>query len=124
METKYTTLIIGATTNPNRYAYLALESLVKRNYPVVGVGLKEAEINGVKIHKDKKVFSNIDTVTLYLSAKNQIGFYDYLLQLNPRRVIFNPGTQNPELENLLAKNDIKVVHACTLVMLKTGQYKS
>lgn len=124
METKYTTLIIGATTNPNRYAYLALESLVKRNYPVVGVGLKEAEINGVKIHKDKKVFSNIDTVTLYLSAKNQIDFYDYLLQLNPRRVIFNPGTQNPELENLLAKNDIKVVHACTLVMLKTGQYKS
>ncbi|SHE49757.1 hypothetical protein SAMN05444278_10299 [Psychroflexus salarius] len=124
METKHTTLIIGATTNPNRYAYLALESLVKRNYPVVGVGLKEAEINGVKIHKDKKVFSDIDTVTLYLSAKNQIGFYDYLLQLNPRRVIFNPGTQNPELENLLAKNDIKVVHACTLVMLKTGQYKS
>ncbi len=124
METKYTTLIIGATTNPNRYAYLALESLVKRNYPVVGVGLKEAEINGVKIHKDKKVFSNIDTVTLYLSAKNQIGFYDYLLQLNPRRVIFNPGTQNPELENLLAKNNIKALHACTLVMLKTGQYKS
>ncbi len=115
-------LILGASTNPNRYAYLALESLVKRNYPVVGVGLKEAEINGVKIHKDKKVFSDIDTVTLYLSAKNQTDFYDYLLQLNPRRVIFNPGTQNPELENLLAKNNIEVVHACTLVMLSTQQY--
>lgn len=121
-ETKPKTLILGASTKPNRYAYLALQSLLKKNYSVVGVGIKAAEVNGVKIYKDQKEFSDIDTVTLYLSAKNQTDFYDYLLQLNPRRVIFNPGTNNPELENILEENQIEVVHACTLVMLSTQQY--
>ena len=116
------TLILGASTNPNRYAYLALQSLLKHNYPVVGVGLKEAEVDGVQIYNFQKEFSNIDTVTLYLGAKNQVDYYDYIVKLNPRRVIFNPGTQNPELEKVLAKNKIEVVQACTLVMLSTQQY--
>lgn len=121
-NTNMKTLILGASTKPNRYAYLALQSLLKNNYPVFGVGIKAAEVDGVKIYKDQKVFKDIDTVTLYLSAKNQIEYYDYLLQLKPRRVIFNPGTQNPELEHLLVENQIEVVHACTLVMLSTQQY--
>lgn len=119
---KAKTLILGASVKPNRYAYLALQSLQKHDFPVVGVGAKADEVNGIQIHKGKKDFSDIDTVTLYLSAKNQIDFYDYILQLKPRRVIFNPGTNNPELENLLAENQIEVVHACTLVMLSTQQY--
>jgi len=119
---KTKTLILGASTNPNRYAYMALQSLQQNNYAVVGVGAKEAEINGVRIFKYQKMFSDIDTVTLYLSAKNQTDFYDYLLQLNPRRVIFNPGTRNQDLQNLLVQNQIEVLHACTLVMLSTQQY--
>lgn len=122
LNNKGKTLILGASIKPNRYAYLALQSLQKHNFPVVGVGVKAAEINGVKIHQDQKEFSDIDTVTLYLSAKNQTDFYDYILQLKPRRVIFNPGTQNPDLESILEENQIEVVHACTLVMLSTQQY--
>lgn len=116
------TLILGASTNPNRYAYLALKSLKKNNFPVVGVGIKAGEVDGIKIHDYPKEFLAIDTVTLYLSAKNQIEYYNYIIQLKPRRVIFNPGTQNSELENLLAKNQIEAVHACTLVLLSTQQY--
>ena len=122
LNNKGKTLILGASIKPSRYAYLALQSLQKHNFPVVGVGVKAAEINGVKIHQDQKEFSDIDTVTLYLSAKNQTDFYDYILQLKPRRVIFNPGTQNPDLESILEENQIEVVHACTLVMLSTQQY--
>lgn len=116
------TLILGASTNPSRYAYLALQSLQKQNYPVVGVGAKAAEVNGVKIYDFQKYFSDIDTVTLYLSAKNQVDYYDYILQINPKRVIFNPGTQNPELEKILSENNIEIEHACTLVLLSTQQY--
>ena len=123
METKkLKTLILGASTNPNRYAYLALNSLLKNDYLVEGVGAKQAEVHGIEIHKEQKRFSDIDTVTLQLGAKNQKAYYDYLLQLKPRRVIFNPGTQNPELENILEESNIEVVHACTLVMLSTQQY--
>jgi predicted CoA-binding protein len=119
---KEKTLILGASTNPNRYAFLALQSLKKHKLPVVGVGLKAAEIEGVQIYQEKKYFSDIDTVTMYLGANNQVDYYDYIIQLNPRRVIFNPGTENKELENLLEKNQIEAEIACTLVLLSTKQY--
>lgn len=122
MEKKDKTLILGASVKPNRYAYMALQSLRKHQYPVVGIGLKEAEIDGVKIYTEKKDFSDIDTITLYLGASNQVDFYDYMLQLKPRRVIFNPGTENPELESLLREHQIEVEQACTLVLLSTQQY--
>ena len=122
LKEKYRTLILGASTNPKRYAYMALQSLQKHGFSVVGVGAKEDEVDSVKIYKNKEEFTDIDTITLYLSAKNQVDYYDYILQLKPRRVIFNPGTQNVTLENLLSENKIEVEHACTLVMLSTQQY--
>lgn len=117
-----TTLVLGASDNPNRYAYLAIQKLVKNGYKVEGVGAKSVSVEGIQIYNFKKQFSSIDTVTLYLSASNQVDYYEYIIQLNPRRVIFNPGTHNPEFENLLNEKGIEVLHACTLVLLSTQQY--
>lgn len=116
------TLILGASTKPSRYAYLALKALVNKGHDVAAVGNKEGSVNGVEIHTEKIDFSSIDTVTLYLSAQNQETYYDYILQLKPRRVIFNPGTQNPAFENKLQQAGILAEHACTLVLLSTNQY--
>lgn len=116
------TLVLGASENPNRYSYLAIQSLLKKGYEVEGVGAKQTNINGVTIHNSPVAFKDIDTITLYLSAKNQVAYYDYILQINPRRVIFNPGTYNIELETLLKSNQIEALHACTLVLLSTQQY--
>jgi len=119
---KKKTLVIGASTNPSRYSFLAINKLVESNHPVVAVGLKEGIVNGVEILTDKPQFEAIDTITLYLNSKNQEEYYDYILSLNPKRVIFNPGTENPELYSILQKNNIEVEVACTLVLLGTNQY--
>lgn len=116
------TLVIGASTNPSRYSFLAINRLVENNHPVVAIGLKEGTVAGVQILTGKPHFDNIDTVTLYLNAKNQEEYYDYILNLKPKRVIFNPGTENTELYNLLKKNNIEFEVACTLVLLGTNQY--
>lgn len=116
------TLVLGATANPARYACMAIKSLVSRGHEVVGVGLKEEEVAGVKIKTEPYPFTDIDTVTLYLNPQRQRDYYDYILSLNPNRVIFNPGTENPELYRLLRERGIDVEIACTLVMLSTGQY--
>lgn len=118
------TLIIGASDKPERYAYKALHLLQSKNHEVKAIGRKEMNIYGVKVHKDKIHFEGIHTVTLYLSAKFQAEYYDYILDLKPKRVIFNPGTENPELAKLLKENGIKYENACTLVMLHTNQYES
>ncbi|MBX2828935.1 MAG: CoA-binding protein [Flavobacteriaceae bacterium] len=116
------TLVLGASTNPDRYANLAIHRLVDKNEPVVAFGLREGEIAGVKIHTEREAFPNIDTVTLYVGPKHQPDYYDYLISLKPRRVIFNPGTENPEFYSLLNKEGIEVEVACTLVLLGTDQY--
>lgn len=116
------TLIIGATDKPERYAYLALNRLKSHGHPVEGIARREMEVSGVKIRKGKPQFEDIHTVTLYLSAKYQPEYYDYVVGLNPKRVIFNPGTENPEFYNLLDDNGIDYEIACTLVMLSTNQY--
>lgn len=116
------TLVIGASTNPSRYSFLAINRLVENNHPVIAIGLKEGAVAGVQILTAKPHFDNLDTVTLYLNAKNQEDYYDYILNLKPKRVIFNPGTENTEFYNLLKKNDIEVEVACTLVLLGTNQY--
>lgn len=79
-------------------------------------------VAGVEIGKEKIPFTDIDTVTLYLNANNQKEYYDYIIALHPKRIIFNPGTENEELAELAIQNDIKPLEACTLVMLNTGQY--
>lgn len=116
------TLVLGASTNPDRYAYKAVCKLVKHNHPVVAVGLKEGEIGDVKIKTGFPEEKGIDTVTLYVGPQNQPGFYDYIIGLHPKRIIFNPGTENPEFEKLARKNNIETEQACTLVMLSTDQY--
>ena len=116
------TLVLGASANPSRYSYMAINRLVNHEQSVVAVGLKEAEVAGVKIQTKQVPFTNIDTVTLYLNPQRQKEYYNYITSLQPKRVIFNPGTENPELYQLLKANSIKVEVACTLVMLSTGQY--
>ena len=118
-----TTLVLGATPNPTRYAYLATERLLKHNHEVVLVGIKDGNIAGIPIIKGMEdPATPIDTVTLNVGPKRQPPYYDYLMDLKPRRIIFNPGTENPELVKLAKENDIEPIIACTLVMLATGEY--
>jgi len=119
---KKKTLILGASDNPSRYSYLALNRLRNNGHPVVAIGRKKAKVSDVELDTDQKEFNDIDTITLYLNPANQQQYYDYILSLHPKRVIFNPGEENEELENMLKENGIQPVEACTLVLLSTGQY--
>jgi uncharacterized protein len=116
------TLIIGASNNPERYSYLAAEKLLAHGYEIELIGKRPDVIFGRTIDTGKKEYEDIDTVTMYISDKFQAEYYEYVVSLNPRRVIFNPGTENPEFEELLIHNDIHVEEACTLVLLGSGQY--
>ena len=116
------TLVIGASTNPSRYSYLAIKRLLRFNQPVVAIGLRKGEVEGIEIETKKVPFEDVDTVTLYIGAKHQPEYYDYIISLKPNRVIFNPGTENPEFYRLLKENNIEVEVACTLVLLSTNQY--
>jgi hypothetical protein len=115
------TLVLGATPNPDRYAYKATMMLSSYGHPVVLYGIKQGEIAGMPIHHAAPQVE-VDTVTLYVGPQNQPPYYDYVVGLHPKRVIFNPGTENTYFENLLKENNIEPVIACTLVMLTTGQY--
>lgn len=121
METKKT-LVIGASENPARYSNLAVKKLIATGQPVVALGNKPGNIGNVIIETDKKPFENIDTVTLYLNPARQQEYYDYIFSFNPRRIIFNPGTENEELAELAEKKGIITQEACTLVLLSTHQY--
>ncbi|HMR91016.1 MAG TPA: CoA-binding protein [Chitinophagaceae bacterium] len=116
------TLVLGATDNPARYSYLAVQRLRHKGIEVEAIGRKKATVAGVEIGTEKTPLKGIDTVTLYLNPVNQQEYYDYILSLNPRRIIFNPGTENPELETMAREKGIQTLEACTLVMLSTGQY--
>ena len=116
------TLVIGASMNPSRYSYLAINRLVAHQHPVVAIGAKEGIVSNVPIMKGQPDVQAIDTVTLYVNPVNQKPYYDYIISLKPRRIIFNPGTENEELQELAAQNGIKTMEACTLVLLGTGQY--
>lgn len=116
------TLILGASTNPARYSNKAANMLRRHGHDIVNIGLSGGEAAGVPIEKKEKVYTDIDTVTMYLSAHNQEEYYDYILATKPRRIIFNPGAENPELEQLAMENGIRTERACTLVLLSTGQF--
>lgn len=116
------TLVIGASTSVDRYSNIAVKKLLKYNHPVVAVGIKIGSIDTVKIETELLPFNAIDTVTLYLNPTNQKPYYNYILSLKPKRIIFNPGTENNELELLAKQNNIATQEACTLVLLSTGQY--
>jgi predicted CoA-binding protein len=116
------TLVLGASDNPARYSFLAIQRLRDHGHPVVAVGRKNSQVGDVKIDKDKKKHEGVDTVTLYLNKRHQQEYYDYILSLKPKRIIFNPGAENEQLTELAKKNNIDVLEACTLVMVTTGQY--
>lgn len=116
------TLILGASPNPSRYANLAAHRLVAHGHPIINVGIKQGEVAGVPIEKPEHIHTDLDTITLYLGPQNQPEYYDYIIKSKPKRLIFNPGTENPELEELAEANGIETTEACTLVLLSTGQY--
>ena len=116
------TLVLGASVNPNRYSYHAITRLIANNHEVRAIGNKLGEIDGVTISTIQEKFNDIDTVTIYLNKKHQHKYYDYIIGLKPKRVLFNPGTQNIEFEKLLTKNNIAFERACTLVLLSINQY--
>ncbi len=116
------TLVIGASTNEERYSNMAINRLVKYGHTVEAVGLRKGTVAGIDITTEKEDFKDINTVTLYLNPKRQAEYYDYILSLNPERVIFNPGTENPEFFKILRENNIESEVACTLVLLGTNQY--
>jgi len=120
MEKK--TLVLGASLNTNRYSHYAIQRLVANKIEVVAIGLSEGEVAGVKIDTQKQPYKNIHTVSLYLNAKRQEDYYNYIVDLKPKRVIFNPGTENPEFYNILKENNVPFETACTLVLLSTNQY--
>lgn len=116
------TLILGATPDPSRYAYLAANRLVRSGHSIINVGIKKGEVAGVEIEKPEAIHGDIDTITLYVGPQNQPPLYDYILATNPKRIIFNPGTENSELRKMARERGIETLSACTLVMLSTGEY--
>ncbi|MEM9077370.1 MAG: CoA-binding protein [Bacteroidota bacterium] len=116
------TLVFGASPNPARYSNIAIRRLVENQIETEAFGLRSGAVSGVKIRDELQSFQNIDTLTLYLNPKRQQEYYQPIIDMAPRRVIFNPGTENPEFQSLLKENNIEVEVACTLVLLATGQY--
>ena len=116
------TAVLIASPKSDRYSYRAVEMLSKNNVPVIPIGYKEGNVNGLKIISGQPEIMNLHTLSIYLNPRNQEFFYDYILKLNPKRVIFNPGTENPILQDKLDNTHIFWEEACTLVLLSTGQF--
>lgn len=116
------TLILGASPNSGRYAYLAANSLVRKGHDIINVGIRNGEVAGVPIERPDTIHDDVDTITLYVGPQNQPQLYDYIIKTHPKRIIFNPGTENSQLRRMATDNGIETEYACTLVMLSTGQY--
>ncbi len=121
---KKITVIVGASTNPSRYSYLAAELLTSCGHAIVPVGIKKGELFGYEILdiRKKPRVENVDTVTMYIGPAHQAEWSDYILSMKARRVIFNPGAENPEFAQKICVTGTEAIEACTLVMLRTGQY--
>lgn len=116
------TVIIGASDNSNRYSYIAANRLVAHGHEVVPIGIKKGRVAGLDIITEHPALEQVDTITMYINPQRQPAYYDYILSLHPKRVIFNPGTENDELEEMLQQQGVQTTEACTLVMLSTGQF--
>jgi predicted CoA-binding protein len=116
------TLVLGASTNPERYSFKAISALVEKGHTVLAIGQNTGVVADVTIRTKQIPLSGINTVTLYLNAARQKDYYNYIVETKPKRVVFNPGTENSEFYQLLELNNIKVEVACTLVLLATNQY--
>jgi len=117
-----TTVVLGASINPIRFSNKTVKSLIRHNIPVIPVGNREGKIKGTKILTGKPKLKDIHTISLYLNPKTQKDYYDYILDVCPLRLIFNPGTENHELIKLAIKHNIDVNIGCTLVMLSNNKY--
>jgi len=116
------TLVLGASPNPERYSFLATQLLQEKKYQVYPFGIKKGLIGNLEITNQWPANGSIDTITLYVGPSGQVEYYDAIIALGPRRIIFNPGTENPDLQALANAKGIDTIEACTLVMLKTGQF--
>ncbi len=116
------TLIIGASNNPTRYSYKAAHMLKSKGHEIIPFGVKKGEVANEIMLNEWDTTWEVDTVTMYINKTLQIGYYDKIIALKPRRVIFNPGTENPVFYVLLKSNNIKFEEACTLVLLSMGTY--
>jgi predicted CoA-binding protein len=116
------TLVLGGSLNPGRYANKAIRRLRSYGHAVVSIGNKEGTVEDVVIMKETPFFNDLHTITVYLSAKNQKQYYDYIIGMQPERIIFNPGAENPELAELAGQHDIEVVEHCTLILLDTHTF--
>lgn len=116
------TLVLGASSNPSRYSYLAINNLRNKGHDVIAIGRRLGKVGDVEIVTEEKPIENLDTVTLYLNALHQKEYYKYIFSLNPKRIIFNPGAENEELAALAKSKGVFTMEACTLVLLSTGQY--
>ena len=116
------TLVFGASMNPDRYSNMAIRKLVNSGHATVAFGLKNGVQYGVNIETELITYPDLDTVTLYMNANNQKQYYDYLIGLKPKRIIFNPGSENPDFYETLNSHNIEFEVACTLVLLSTDQY--
>ena len=116
------TVVLGASPNSERFSYKAVKMLLRYDHKVLALGKRKGEIKGIPILTGKPILEGIDTISLYLGAKNQKDYYEYIQALQPRRIIFNPGTENEELERLAKDAGIDVIHNCTLVMLSKNEY--
>ncbi|MCC6816436.1 MAG: CoA-binding protein [Saprospiraceae bacterium] len=117
-----TTLVLGASLKPERYSHLAIQLLRSFNHKVYALGTRRGTVSDVEIVEEHLNYNLLDTITLYINPKVQEDLYSYIISLHPRRIIFNPGTENEELKNLAEAHGIECVEACTLVLLKTNQY--
>ncbi len=120
--TKKKTLVLGASSNPERYSYKAVQQLLLHQHPVVAIGNKKGSISHVPIEQSPIDIPLLHTVTLYLNALQQQQYYNYILSQKPVRIIFNPGAENDDLVMLAKQNNIETLYACTLVLLSIGQY--
>ena len=116
------TLVLGASLHKQRYSFMAINRLTSMNFWVIGIGSKEGIINSCHIHTNQVPIDDLHTVSIYLNARNQEEYYDYIVNLKPKRVIFNPGAENVQFEILLAEHQIHFERACTLVLLSMGQF--
>src|SRR3569833_2326850 len=114
MAEKKKTVVLGASSNPARYSYLAVQRLRAQDQPVVAIGRRVGHVADVDITKEHLPQNDVDSITLNLNPKNQVEYYDYFLNLHPKRIIFNPGTEIDELIQKAKENNIKPILGCTL----------
>lgn len=112
-------IVIGVSPNPARYSYQCVEALVHANYEVIAIGIRAGYIGKIKICTDRPLLKDIDTIILYVNKEVQQNYLDYVLQLNPAKILFNPGTECPEMAQVAIDNGIAIKYDCALVLINS-----